>query len=91
MHMETFRYVGVKRQFWNSKNNMNSIEYTIKVNSTKSTIKQSQIDKVKRVEGYLCQAKFCKDVLPDKIPLRKTDISPIDELKKLGMQKDRQY
>ena len=78
---EAFRYVDVNyvnRQFQDSRKSLNNIEYTMKINSTQSAIKQSQIDKIKRVGEYLRQAKYYEDVLPDKIPLRKTDISPAD-------------
>ena len=78
---EAFRYVDVNyvnRQFQDSRKSLNNIEYTMKINSTQSAIKQGQIDKIKRVGEYLRQAKYYEDVLPDKIPLRKTDISPAD-------------
>lgn len=83
---ESFRHINisyVNRQFRNfdNNNNMNNIEYTMTINQKnqkQSVIKQIQLDKIRRIGEYLRQAKYYIDVLPDKIPLRKTDISPAD-------------
>ncbi|RGB21954.1 hypothetical protein C1646_776927 [Rhizophagus diaphanus] len=51
------------------------IEYTITIN-LKQQLKQGQVDKIRRVREYLRQVKYYKNVLPAKIPLRRTDIFP---------------
>jgi hypothetical protein len=56
------------------------IEYSIEIDK-KSGSKGGQTGhpgKIKLVGSHLSQVKFYKDVLPKKIPLRKTDISPAD-------------
>ena len=53
-----------------------SIEYSIKLNG-KSAPKGGS-EKIKKVGKFLSQAKFYKNVMPLKIPLRQTDIPPAD-------------
>jgi hypothetical protein len=52
----------------------NCIEYSVKFNKKISI----SSDKIKLVGKYLCQAKYYEDCFPERIPLRKTSISPAD-------------
>lgn len=52
------------------------IEYSIKFNEKSAP--RGGFDKIRKIGESLSQAKFYKDVMPEKIPLRKTDISPAD-------------
>ena len=53
----------------------NSIKYSI---SPKKSISKGGLNKINRIGESLSQAKYYKNVMPVKIPLRKTDISPAD-------------
>jgi len=53
----------------------NGIKYSIE---PKKSIPKGGLNKIKRVGEFLSQAKYYKNVMPMKIPLRKTDISPAD-------------
>jgi hypothetical protein len=73
---EGFQSVNVN--FVNQNNNITNdgdIEYSIEINKKSP---RGQPDKLKRVGAYLSQAKYYQEVFPEKIPLRKTDISPAD-------------
>jgi hypothetical protein len=52
------------------------IKYSIKFNEKSAP--RGGLEKIKRVGKSLSQARFYKNVMPEKIPLRKTDISPAD-------------
>ena len=52
------------------------IEYSIKF--SEKSAPRGGLDKIRKIGKSLSQAKFYKDVMPEKIPLRKTDISPAD-------------
>ena len=52
-----------------------SIKYSIR---PKKSIPKGGLNKIKRVGESLSQAKYYKNIMPVKIPLRKTDISPAD-------------
>ena len=53
--------------------NLNSISYSI---LPKKSIPKGGFNKIKSIGESLSQAKYYKNVMPIKIPLRKTDISP---------------
>jgi hypothetical protein len=78
---EAFQYINVNyinKQYNDSLNVDNSIKYTMTINSKQPAAKQGQLNKIRQVGGYLSQAKYYSNVLPVKIPLRKTDIPPAD-------------
>lgn len=52
------------------------VEYSMKLNE--KSVPRGGLEKIRRVGKFLCQAKYYKRVMPAKIPLRKTDISPAD-------------
>ena len=52
------------------------VEYSMKLNE--KSVPRGGLEKIRRVGKFLCQAKYYKRVMPAKIPLRKTDISPPD-------------
>ena len=73
---EGFQNVGVNYVNQDTENSIpDSIKYSI---SPKKSIPKGGLNKIKRVGESLSQAKYYKDVMPMKIPLRKTDISPAD-------------
>ena len=73
---ETFQNVNVDYVNRNNVDKNGGIEYSIHVN--KKGKSQSSGIRIKNIGGFLRQAKYYNDILPIKIPLRKTDISPAD-------------
>ena len=73
---EEFQNVGINYVNQDTEHTMtNGIKYSIE---PKKSIPKGGLNKIKRVGEFLSQAKYYKNVMPMKIPLRKTDISPAD-------------
>jgi hypothetical protein len=76
---EQFQNVNINYVNRNSISSGGDIEYSIKPNE-KSVPRGGGggLDKIRKIGKFLSQAKYYKGIMPAKIPLRKTDISPAD-------------
>ena len=73
---EEFQNVGINYVNQDTEHSMtNGIKYSIE---PKKLIPKGGLIKIKRVGESLSQAKYYRNVMPIRIPLRKTDISPAD-------------
>lgn len=73
---EEFQNVNINYVNRNHSTSEGDIEYSIRLNE--KSVPRGGLDKIKRIGKFLSQAKYYKDVMPAKIPLRQTDISPAD-------------
>jgi hypothetical protein len=73
---EEFQHVHVNYVNRDRSITLGDIKYSIKF--SEKSAPRGGLDKIRKIGKSLSQAKFYKDVMPEKIPLRKTDISPAD-------------